>query len=106
MIGLCCSTWCENLEDIQRVFMNYGKGMGPAVQEGDIDSIRIAINFCCRTDISMDGMTLLDIAFENSDENIIRLITRVTPYLVSIAFFFFNVLFQGLYTNKHLKVFT
>ena len=66
--------------------MSYGMGLGPAVRDRDIDSIRIAINFCCRTDISMDGMTLLDIACENSDENIIRLITRVTPYLVSLFF--------------------
>jgi len=35
----------------------------------------------------MDGITLLDIAFENTDENIIRLITRVTPFLVSIAIY-------------------
>ena len=80
-IYLRCS-WVQNQGEFEDLFLKFGQGLGQAVLDTDLESIRMSINFCCRTDIHVNDRQLIDLATEIGNEEIIKIIHRATPYLV------------------------
>lgn len=70
---------------MENIFLQYGKGLGVAVREMQLESIRVSINYCCRMDITVGDLKLMDLALEMGNDEISKLIARATPYLVTSA---------------------
>lgn len=79
----CRCLWFKNAEEFQNLFLKFGKGLGSAIQKMELESVRMSINFCYRTDISVNDRKLIDLATETGNDDITRIITRATPYLVT-----------------------